>query len=900
MSHTLDADRWQRIETLFRQALERLPEDRPDFLRESCGDDTRLHGRLLALIEADAQAGDFLEEPLSLAEPDPERERIGPYRLIRILGQGGSSTVYLAQRDDGYERKVAIKVMRQEAARGDLLRRFLVERQILASLEHPYIARLLDGDTTDEGRPYFVLEHVEGEPLDVYCNRHRLQIGERIELFRKVCQAVHHAHRHLVVHRDLKPANILVTAEGHPKLLDFGIAKILDPQTFPRPVARTLTGLRPMTPLYASPEQVGGEPVTTASDVYSLGVILYQVLTGELPHDLPSGFVAETERRIREHRPEPPSQVAARIVREDPTAAARLASARQISPSGWARELSGDLDAVILQALRKEPERRYSSVEQLAEDLLAVRQQRPVRARGDSVRYRVSRFVRRHRLGVAAAALFFVMLAAFSFVVSVQAIHLGREQIAVKQERDKAVRVAELMEEIFAASKPWATRADAVTARELLDRGAERVRRELEDQPEIRAELLETIGRSYTALGLYDPAESILTEALEIRRRHLEATDPEVADSLRILGELQGYRQELERAEALLREALDILGRSYGRDHPEIADTVNHLGVVLGEQGRLEVAIHLLEQAAESRRLPAADPVELAETLINLGVYHEQLGDYPEAARVLEEALQILEDRFGSEHVEIARALNVLSIVVERQGDLAESERLLTRALEIRRKLLGEDHPDFARAASNLAILLRRRGELERAEAMYYQALETQRRGFGEGHPEIARTLNNLGVLLRYKGDLEASEARHREALAIRREVYGPRHPDVAISLANLASSLAAQDRLEEAEALLRQGIDIRSQTLGERHPDVAWDLHDLGRILHRKGQLAEAESVLRQALGMRRETLGESHPQVAATLEALAKVLTGRGATAEAEEMLQLAETIQEGSKVS
>ncbi len=434
------------------------------------------------------------------------------------LGEGGMSTVYLAVRaDDAYQQKVALKVLAYGADRSDLSARFRAERQILASLDHPGIARLLDGGTTDDGRPYLVMEYIEGAPLDQYCDQHRLGLDARVDLFRQVCAAVQYAHQNLVVHRDIKPSNILVTADGVPRLLDFGIAKLLEGAELPGAIEATMTGQRLMTPQYASPEQVEGGAITTATDVYSLGVLLYVLLTGHLPYRLPGTSSDALQRAVVEQDPERPSTAVGRATREGsprpseraagegPTQEA-LSEARGLRPPQLRRKLRGDLDNIVLMALRKEPERRYASVALLSEDLRRYREQLPVAAQPDTLGYRARKFVGRHKAGVGAAAVGLAMILGLAATMTVQAVRLARQRDEIRAERDKALKLTGFLEQVFAGSDPSEARGETLTAREILDKGAARAMAELEDQPETQAALALVIGKVYQSLGLNDRA----------------------------------------------------------------------------------------------------------------------------------------------------------------------------------------------------------------------------------------------------------------------------------------------------------------------------------------------------------------------------------------------------------
>ena len=548
----MEPERWRRVEELLHAALDLPAAGRQAFLKEACGDDAALAAEVESLIRADEHAGAFLGRPL-LEETAVAGRRIGPYRLERKLGEGGMSAVHLALRDDDqYRRQVAIKLMRFGMDSEDQLRRFRAERQILAELEHPNIARLYDGGTTEEGLPYLVMEFVEGESIDAWCDRRRLTVRQRLELFRTVCTAVSTAHQNLVVHRDLKPSNILVTADGVPKLLDFGIAKLLDPRRPPAEVEPTARWLRVMTPSYASPEQARGKPITTASDVYSLGVLLYQLITGRLPHRLGDLTPEEVERVLAEQEPEKASAaVASNADLRD------IAHRRGAGTAELQRQLAGDLDNVVAMALRKEPSRRYGSAERLAEDLRRHLAGLPVTAHPGSFGYRAGKFLRRNRLAVAVTSAFVAVVIAAAVLLGLQSARVIRERDEAQRERDKARRVAAFLEGIFEASDPGQAQGATPTARQILDRGAERID-DAGKGSDVQAALMNTLGRIYRNLGAVERSEELLTGALTIRREVLGPAHPEVAESLHDLGELHYMRGSFAEGETLLRESLKL------------------------------------------------------------------------------------------------------------------------------------------------------------------------------------------------------------------------------------------------------------------------------------------------------------------------------------------------------
>ncbi len=700
-------------------ALDKPAAERSAFLSASI-DDSGLRRQVEGLLALEDAAEDFLPRSRmdleEVATPGLEAgQRIGPYRLHSVLGRGGMGTVYHASREDDFTKPVALKIIQRHLLSDATVRRFHAERQILARLEHPNVARLLDGGTTDDGRPYLVLELVDGEPIDAYCRRHNLSIADRLRLILPVFEAIAYAHRNLIVHRDLKPGNVLVTAEGIPKLVDFGIAKLLEDG---EPDNLTRLGERPMTPRYSSPEQVLGDPVTTASDVYSAGVLLYRLLTGRLPGDLETCSPPEMARRICEHPPLKASTAVQRDRpdREEPAAAA---DSRKL-----ARQLAGDVDAILLKALRKRPEHRYSTIEEMAEDIRRHLDGRPVNARRGTWLYRAGRLVRRRPGAVAAA-----ILVAASSVGSTalwrrsvadqhlaEAAHLRavHEQEVAVRERQRAERVSGFLKELFRAARPDAYAAakdqptqqiGQMTVREALDAGRARLAEGLEGEPELEAELAGTLGDVYRDLGLWHDAGELMSRAVELRRALYPEGDPRLAVALNDLASVYYYQKRYARAESLLREALALRQR-FGAEPELIARAFNNLASALKPQGRLAEAGRLYEKALALREQAlASDDPAVALSLYSLGSLRFEIGELESAEPLLRRALAIYVGAYGEHHTRVASVLSTLGRVLHARGNLAGARGTLERSLATRRDLLGDDHPHVAATQKALAAL---------------------------------------------------------------------------------------------------------------------------------------------------------------------------------------------------
>jgi serine/threonine protein kinase len=621
-------ERWSQVEATFEAVVDRPSVERSELLARLCGGDEELLHEVEGLLAADAEARGFLEPPPlpevhSADLPAPPVTRVGPYRVLEKVGEGGMSSVFAAVREDeAYEKKVAVKFFRPELESPVLVQRFRVERQILANLDHPYIARLLDGGSTPGEVPYLIMEYVEGRPIDEYCDARKLGVEARLELVRKVCSAVQYAHANLVVHRDVKPSNILVRSDGEPKLLDFGIAKLLSPTVAPTRTEATRQGAYVMTPEYASPEQARGEAVTTAADVYSLGILLYRVLTGALPYDVENRPLPEILRVVCEEEPVRPSVRAATLTPE-------AAAARGVTPRALARRLRGDLDTIVLKALRKEPERRYGSVEQLSEDLRRHLAGLPVAARPDTLGYRSAKFVRRNRLGVAMAMLAALAAAAFVATLVVQAVRL-RHALA------RAEAVTRFLKETLGSANPYGGIGRDVTLVEVLRGSVGKIDTSLGGEPETSATVRETLGVTFRDLARYGEAQPLLEQALATRRRILGPDHPAVAESLMDLGELLSQTSGLKRAEELLREAVAVERRAFGNESLEAADALSGLGGVLRKQGDYGQAETVLREALaiRQRRLPG-DDAKVAQSLRTLGAVLHDRGDYKAAEPLL-------------------------------------------------------------------------------------------------------------------------------------------------------------------------------------------------------------------------------------------------------------------------
>ncbi len=841
-------ERWAAAQELFEAALA-LPEEARAAYIDGAAADAALAALVHGLLEADAaeQSGEPLDAVVrqamveAAATPRPALDHFGPYKIIRMVGEGGMGAVYLAERDDDeFLQQVAIKV-----ARGLLdperVRQFRTERQILAWLEHPNIARLLDGGTTADGLPYLVMEHVEGVPIDRHCDEARLDVPDRLRLFLDVCDAVSHAHRSLIVHRDIKPSNILVTAEGVPKLLDFGIARLaLEGYTETGPAPH-----RMMTPYYASPEVVRGDPVTTSADVYALGILLHELLTGTRPLRFRTMTSEEVERVVCHVEPRRPSLAVGDRDGDGPTPEVR-AGQRQSTPRMLAASLAGDLDAIVAKALDKEPGSRYASVEAMAADLRSALDRRPVSARPQTWRYVMGRFVARHGWATAAAATAALAVSAAAVLFSVQAARLADESERAARERDTALQVSRFLTDLFEVSNPDVTgTSDPVTARQLLDRGAERIDADLAGQPVVQARLLATMGTAYSAQGAYQRALTLSRRALELRRATLGPDDLDTVASMDEVGEAYRELARFDEAESMHREAL-AAKRRLGAPPTSVALSLNNVGLTLSERGRFSEAEPMLRESLALWRQhegPAADAV--AAGLNNLGDVLRQQARLAEAVPLLQEAIEIRRQTVGNSHPSLALVVGHLGRVFSQQGELARAEPLLREALTIRQRVYGDDHPDTVNTRSDLTSLLHDQGDLAGAEPLYRAAVKSLAGRLGRDHVDYAVQVNNLASVLEDLRRLNEAERLYRESLAIRLRHYGARHQAVARAQHNLARTLLATRELAEAEVLTRRALATRLQVLPAGHFETALSRALLGQVLAAGDQPADAEPLL-------------------------------------------------------
>jgi len=805
-----------------------------DLIEEWCSHDKTLKQEVMRIAEENRNARNFIEDlqnrissltSSSLTTGVHIPDQIAGYKVLNKLGEGGTSTVYLVESEG---EKVALKLLRSGFEESEYThKRFAAEQKILARLNHPDIAQLIGGGDTEQGDLFVIMEYVDGVPIDVWCNRNRLEIEERIVLFQRVCRAVHYAHQNLVVHRDIKPENILITKNGDVKLIDFGIAKLLESDGADTEVFHTRTGMHVMTPEFASPEQVCGKPITTASDIYSLGVLLFLLLSGRRPYEFRTTSMLEIERIVCETEPAKPSDTAL-------SGTEQVAQLRNMDKARLSKYLKGDLDRIVLMAMWKDPARRYASALSFADDLEAYLNGEPVNARTPTLRYRARKFIARHRWAAAAAAIALMSLTGGLAGTLWQAHIANQNAVHAELQAERAEQVAAFLAEMFEESDPTKAKDGSTTAREMLDRGFEKVQIELEGQPAVQAQMLGIIGKVYNNLGLYDQALPALEHSAD-QYRSIDESSAEYVSVLLELANLQYRLGRLDQAEVTTQEVLDLKTKIYGPDHPEVASVMNTLAIIYEGKGMFKESIQTFRRVLDIRR-QQPDP--------------------------------------GSN---LAANLNNLATLLHQTGELEESDILFREAVNIVKKIWGETHPYMAFTLNGYSGLQQQRGLYDLAEADLRRALEIGRIVFSETHPFIGVVLHNLGKLFQETGDFLNAAEYYSSALNLRRTSLPPDHPDVASSLDGLAVILIETGRSAEAEPLLREALEIRINAYDEHDWRIAQVQAHLGRSLLRQNKFPDAEAFLLKSYASFQASRGDDDPH---TLAALADLNSLRSAT--------------------
>jgi serine/threonine protein kinase/Flp pilus assembly protein TadD len=811
------------------------------------------------------------------------RMSIGPYVLVRKLGEGGMGQVWLAEQTAPVKRQVALKLIKGGLYDSAVIQRFESEGQSLAVMNHPAIAKVFDAGTTKDSQPYFVMEFVDGPPITRYCDNKKLNIRERLGLFIKVCDGVQHAHQKAIIHRDLKPSNILVVevdGKATPRIIDFGVAKAFSPQAGAEQTQFTEIGALVGTRGFMSPEQADPNvlDVDTRTDVYSLGVVLYVLLTGMLPFDSEGGKKKPIDEMLRQLREEDPPSPSTKVNTEKETATA-AAERRGTDSKQLGKSLQGDLDWITMKAVGRDRARRYGTPSELAADIERYLENRPVVARPASTGYRLKKYVQRHGVAVAAASGAALLLVAFAITQSVQLRRTTRE-------RDRANRITDFMTGMFKVSDPSESRGNSVTAREILDKASKEIDTGLTKDPELQAQLMDVMGSVYGSLGLYPRAQPLLERTVQTQRHILGPKNPETLGSMDHLAVVLYYEGRYAEAEKLDRETLGLRRRVLGPEHPETLISMRHLAATLKQEGHYPEAERIEREALDlQRRVLGPDHPDTLKILNNLALTLADEGRYPEAEKLYREDLEIERRVLAQDHPDIVRTIGNLALTVQDEGRYSDAESLQREALGIQRRVLGPEHPDTLRSIGNLAWTLQQEGHYLEAETFERDALNIQRRVLGSEHPDTLRTISNLAWILQMEGHFAEAEKFERETLAVRRRVLGPEHPETLTTINSLAVTLKREGRYPESEKLLREMLEVQSRALGPEHLDTLATIGNLAMTLQEEARYLEAEKLLREMLDIERRVRPE-HPHTLKTINVLAWTLLREGRYAEAESL--------------
>lgn len=882
----MDKQQWDHLSNIIDTALELSEKERSSYIERECRGKPDMKREVTELLRAIDQSGaeSYLEDlndyPRHLAREISETEMetfsssligtpVDNYEIVDLIGHGGMGSVFLAERSDkSITQKVALKLLRRGMDTPSNIARFRRERNILAKLDHPNIARLLDGGMTEDNLPYLVMEYVEGAPLYTYCDEHQLSVEERLDLFKDICDAVQQAHNNAIIHRDLKPSNILVTEDGVVKILDFGIAKIAEPKDPDNTeLFETRTGARILTPAYATPEQLSHSPITTKTDIYALGTLLYELLAGVHPFELEGKKFNEIEDLIRHKTPPSPADRFKNMDTVDRQAAGKC---RNTSPEVVQKKLRGDLGAIVMKALRKDPDGRYNTVSQLLEDLRRRENSLAIIAREDTFSYKVSKFSQRYRKELTSAA---AVLLLFTVMVAYYTFQLSRERNEARIEAQKAQQVSSFLTSLFRAGNPTYHPADTVTAATLLKRGKKRLK-SLDNQPEVRAQLSTVIGSAYLELGKFNQARPLIEQSQKLGKKLFGPASLEYAEALKSHGILQRKMGNFAKAESLQQKGQSIYQNSSDATHLTLAGSLNELGWTVYELGNYGRADSLyLKALRQIEKSPKPAEKIRAHILINRSSVLRKMGDLDKAERFARKALSIRKRKFGEIHPHVGMAYNDLGLILDSQGNNKQADSLYHRGLSISQRLYDTPHPDISTTLYNIGSLYREQKKYKKALDYLSRSLDMERQILGNTHPTIAITLSQLASVAREMEKFKKAARWSHRALSIRKEKLPNIHPKIATAYHDLGLIMHEWGKTNRADSLYHKSLEVERQLHTVPNEGIAATFNNMGNLHFEEKNYDKAESYLSRALRIRRKVFQITHPEITETLNELAQL---------------------------
>ncbi len=861
----MDKEQWNKIKKIFHKALTLESKDRASFVREKTSGDKMLFQMIMTMLETENEKNSGITQVISSSMKQflqdnfgvQSGDKIDVYQLETILGEGGMGTVFKARRVDAeFDIEVAIKVIHREQINSETLQRFQSERQILANLNHPNIARLIDGGTTDNGLPYLVMEYIEGEPIIDYCKSRKLNLKQRLGLFLQICEAVNYAHQNLIVHRDIKPANIMVTRDGNIKLLDFGVAKILNPHEYSKSVADTHIEMRILTLENAAPEQVLGEKITTRTDVYALGTLLYQLLTEEKIFNLEEQHRRTFEKAICEQVPEKPSTI---ISHTNSLVAVKVPERSLVTLKTIQKILKGDLDNIILKSLQKKPERRYQSVEQFSDDIKRYLNHYPVKAQPEKFSYRAKKYIRRHQAGVVFAGVLLSSLLIFIVILSIKNSAILQQKKMAELEAARANEIADFMVDIFSSSDPNENAGKEKTSLEMLQEGKSKIN-QVKD-PQLKAKLLETLALVYQKLGQYPQARKLINEAIDIRKKQVITSDTVWARSYYRLGEIDFEIGNFDRAIKTFKKSLAYykssgLDDEYEKNSPNII-----LAAIYSYQGKYLQAVELDKnnlRIALTKYSP--NSVEIGEAYTNLGAEFRHLSLFERSEKFLRLGLQSRLQARGEISLDTAHSYNQLASTLDYQEKYQQALEMALNGLSIRQKIYKNGHVEIAASLGNVAKMYTRLKKLDKAIRYKLEAVNMLKKVVGIKHYYVVGSLSSLGLMYLDNHQFTLSEAAFNESIDISQSMDDSDSPRIAYPLTGMGKLMLKTNQLERALTYLRQAFAIRTEKLPPGHRLTVTTAAFLGEAYLRKGDKTQARQYLEQALKGFTEIYGSDH----------------------------------------